>query len=465
MRNINKIMVIALAMCLLLSILVLSSCGDETDTSQSQACTEHIDDDNNAKCDKCGADVEKKPCIEHIDDDYDDLCDECGESMLPPVVTVNYTVTVKKDDGTAVGGVKIVLMSDGKVVTEAATNESGVANGTVAQGEYLLIIEDLPENWYSSDNYKSVNLVNENNSYEIEVIDNTPNGTYEKPFPVENATTGETASVTFPAGATYNFSTKGAGRYMIINNANAKVTYKDEEYTANEDGVVRVLLQATESTEFTIFQITNTASEENLIKVTFEFVPGTADNPYVAELDTEIVAQPQAEGIVYYTLTANKGGILVMKSNNPANNIMLYNTTSYAVTNYSNGSVCEYIAVSQGDEIDIMVGIVGNKEPCDIEFTLSIYEGGEDEPIPVYEEFVLRFKAQETLYLEYLGENASMMISYSGITVYVNGTEQPNENGDYLFIINANDTVKIVNGNDERAELEILILQATPYEE
>ena len=48
-------------------------------------CTEHVDADNNGKCDNCGADVEiKTECTEHTDADSDGKCDNCGADVSTP---------------------------------------------------------------------------------------------------------------------------------------------------------------------------------------------------------------------------------------------------------------------------------------------------------------------------------------------------------------------------------------------
>ncbi len=65
-------------LCLILALIMLvgmcavfTSCGDE--------CTEHVDENNDKKCDKCGADA--KGLHKHKDEDKDEKCDGCGKSM------------------------------------------------------------------------------------------------------------------------------------------------------------------------------------------------------------------------------------------------------------------------------------------------------------------------------------------------------------------------------------------------
>ena len=65
-------------LCLILALIMLvgmcavfTSCDDE--------CTEHVDENNDKKCDKCGADA--KGLHKHKDEDKDEKCDGCGKSM------------------------------------------------------------------------------------------------------------------------------------------------------------------------------------------------------------------------------------------------------------------------------------------------------------------------------------------------------------------------------------------------
>lgn len=466
MKTLSKILLTVLALCMLLSLCILTSCGDDGNTTESSTvCSEHKDLDKNGKCDDCMADVKKDPCTTHVDDDYDKLCDECGESLIPVIVKYPVTVTLKQEDGTGLANAKVMLKNqDDLTVVTLTTDANGSASCQVVKGEYLVMIEELPQNWYSTSNYSTVSISEGENSFEFEVINNTPDGTAEKPFPSQDAETGVNTTVTIPAGVTYNFTTKGASRYLIINNAGAKVTYKDVEYVADGDGVVKVLFDSTESTEITLYQVTNTSSNEITVEITFESVPGTQDNPFAAELGKEILA-PTGNGTeVYYTVNATEDGMLVVYSSNPHNSIMMYNTTSYAVSNHTNGSTCGYIAVKSGDKISITVGLVTEEEHCDIAFTLSIYQGNEENPIPVYEELTMGVSAGQELNIKYLGEGATLCIDYFGIDIYLNGEQVLGEDGSFLFDVSTNDAIKIVNNSSQRAELEILFLSAVPYE-
>lgn len=70
----KKLICFLLALTMLLScFLVLTSCDDDE-------CTEHVDADNDKKCDKCGEKIEQAKC-QHVDENKDEKCDKCGKDL------------------------------------------------------------------------------------------------------------------------------------------------------------------------------------------------------------------------------------------------------------------------------------------------------------------------------------------------------------------------------------------------
>ncbi len=55
-----------------------------TNSELPPACDEHVDEDGDGKCDNCEADVPKPPC-EHVNENGDYNCDKCGEPVLEDV--------------------------------------------------------------------------------------------------------------------------------------------------------------------------------------------------------------------------------------------------------------------------------------------------------------------------------------------------------------------------------------------
>ena len=238
MKGFKKLFSITLSVCMLLCLLVATSCGGNGNTGDTTdtGCQSHIDFDGDGACDNCNAVVEKTPCESHTDEDGDGYCDDCDVEI--PVPKYSYTITLKGEDGSAVPNAQIQLMLNGEAIETKTTDAQGTVTGSLAVGDYTLVIENLPENWYSISNYTTVTIGATANAFEYEVIDNTPNGTVDKPFPAENAETGLAATTTFPVGASYVFTTKGGSRYLVINSSDVKVTYEDKEYLPSE-GVVR----------------------------------------------------------------------------------------------------------------------------------------------------------------------------------------------------------------------------------
>ncbi|MBQ9145250.1 MAG: starch-binding protein, partial [Clostridia bacterium] len=61
---------------------------EESVETPDPECTEHVDEDSDNLCDKCGEAMPVDPtpdpdpeCTEHVDEDEDGLCDKCGEAM------------------------------------------------------------------------------------------------------------------------------------------------------------------------------------------------------------------------------------------------------------------------------------------------------------------------------------------------------------------------------------------------
>lgn len=457
MKSLKKIITVILALSMLLCALALASCGGGEETPDSQ-CTEHEDSDSNGRCDICDAELEAAECT-HTDGDDDGFCDECFAKM--PVLTYAYTITVKSESGEGVPNVQIQLSVKGDVKDTKTTDAQGKVSGAIEAGKYTLIVENLPENWYTVSNYSEITIEKKNNAIDIEAIDNTPNGTQEKPFPAENAETGEPASIAFPAGASYIFTAKGTSRYLVINNENAKVTYEDVEYTA-KDGTVKVLLKESVSTNAPIFfTVTNTGSEEATITLAFETVPGTMNNPFNAVLDTETTASIVDGEIVYYKWTATRDCFLVASSTTVGKDITLYNRSTFISSQEAEGGVSSYLYVGKGDIIDIKVSLEGEASGA-VVFTLGEYSGQEDSALPLLGNAALAFEEGEGYYFVYTGEDAEIIIynEYGDyLEVKINGQAIELDEGECFTTITNGAIIYVLNTADQMSDIvfEILI--------
>ena len=108
-----------------LSIAPLASCGE------GDICTTHVDADNNALCDKCGATVPKtEKCTSHADKNNDGICDTpgCGEAVAPATKS-NYVIRVQTLGGYYPAELEIDLFDSatGAQVLASRTDENGYA--------------------------------------------------------------------------------------------------------------------------------------------------------------------------------------------------------------------------------------------------------------------------------------------------------------------------------------------------
>jgi hypothetical protein len=146
----------------------------------------------------------------------------------------------------------------------------------------------------------------------------------------------------------------------------------EDTYLADENGVIEVLLTAENAREGFSFSITN-LDVENPVEITFTMYspPGSMENPLKATLDTSCVASVKKGSAVYYIITAEADGILTFTTTSAFNNTMLYNLTSYQVTEYSNGALTLSVNVYVGDEVRVEVSTIANEETA-IDFTLTL---------------------------------------------------------------------------------------------
>ena len=260
--------------------------------------------------------------------------------------------------------------------------------------------------------------------------------------------------VVFPAGQTYNFTTKGAARYVIINNADAKLIYKGAEYLPDENGIIKVLFDATGVTSVTVFQIVNTKDSDNEIGLSFEAIKGTQSNPYEAVVGQEYTVNIEPEISVYYSFTADKDGVLLVKSPTSVNSITLYNKTSYVSTNATNGAGASYIPVKMGDKVDITVALIQNAEASEVSFTLEFFDGSEQNPIVIYEAATLKIGKGMSYFFKASTElDISLEIS-SSVNINVNGGE---ENTDLILKSSGSEVIEIANNTEENADVTIIV--------
>ena len=77
----KKLLATMMGVCMLASCCCMAACNtDKPEVPPTH--TEHVDSNNDGKCDTCGEDMTTDlPHTDHVDNDNDGKCDECGETM------------------------------------------------------------------------------------------------------------------------------------------------------------------------------------------------------------------------------------------------------------------------------------------------------------------------------------------------------------------------------------------------
>lgn len=354
--------------CLLVSALlvgcssVLSACNSNGEngaesTVQTTAACAHKDADDNGKCDLCATDFE-----------------DGVETKEIPVV--DCTITVTLDNGDSLAGVAFVAKNENEEYS-LKSDDKGVISAALKVGKYALSFdyETLPAGCVPETGMLEV--AEGKGAISIEIRDNNPNGTLEKPYFI----TEDQTAVSIEAGAELHYIYRGAAmRYLQIENADISITYKGTTYDA-VDGIVSILItpQVGEMTAFSVKNKSNAKIDTTLALVS---PAGSMDNP-IQMNENSVIVSVAAEEVVYYSFTADKNGVLVVTSQSALNNISLINTATNAVSALTEGSAGEYMMVSAGDVIKIAVASTDSKKAAEIDLTVQCYLGTVEEPVPV----------------------------------------------------------------------------------
>ena len=290
-----------------------------------------------------------------------------------PVVKVDVTLTVQDQDGKPMAeSVVTILPANGEGESATLTaNDQGVITVTLPEGEYTVRFDILPEYVLGIDTTISVKTGME--PVVLEVTDNTPNGTVERPFVVNE----DTLTVSIPAGVTYNFTLFGANnRTLTLTDAGAEIIFKDTTYTPDENGLISVRMSTDSPRDHAFFAVTNKSGDEREFHITILSDPGAMDNPIVIEnLGENITVNVPKDGMIYYKWTATTAGTLTVTSTDTINNISLNNLTTSRVTDFTQGSETASIPIAEGDVITVVVSTIGgdlNAEFQTVTFMLTL---------------------------------------------------------------------------------------------
>ena len=240
MKNIKKILSLALALCMTCGVMATAACKKETNSSSSSA---------------------------------------------PAAEEAEFTLTVTDEEsGEGLKGVEFVMYNyyTDDLTAEFVTDADGKASATVEYGDYYVEIDDetLPEGYHSRKEEWNVTIEEDGeNSLAIELYYfeiAAPDGTAENPYPfidVENETT--TVALTLPAnGVVYYMLRYQKNAKIVITSENVSVLYEGVTYTPTS-GVVEFDLSAfAGSEEITegeatrmqkVFAVTNTTNAELVV--------------------------------------------------------------------------------------------------------------------------------------------------------------------------------------------------------
>lgn len=364
----RKILLLILCLALAASCLVLTACGGDT-------CTEHVDADNNGKCDNCGADVEKAPCTEHTDADGDFLCDDCGAAVLPKgPEEVEITFTVKDNEGDILAGVSVIFAhpeNEEYNVTTAASDTNGKITAKLYTGTYSVFYDyDTDAIGYYFGDTNEITVSADTKTVDLVLIDNNPDGSTDKPFVLS---AGEN-NIVIPTGVSYNYIIyRAVNLYFNATGATgAKVIYNDTEYTADADGVIYFALLGQDTNSAEQLVIENTAAEEISFSIEINSAPGTYGNPLVIEnVGTAITTDTIASGsTVYYTYTATFSGVFRVTIGTDGAYVSMANNNTYESVNSTEDAEDGVLVleVNEGDVIMIDLSITSG-EAREITFT------------------------------------------------------------------------------------------------
>ncbi len=410
------------------------------------------DPDNGGNTDNGGTDDE--PCTKHFDLDGNLECDACGALLEPEVNEATVTVTVGAD-GVTFSGATVVAIDETGTEFTAVSDANGKATLVLPYGEYtVMVTEGLPENHYADMISYTAGAGSEDIT--LTVIDNTPDGSAEKPFTVPV----ESTAFNITAGTDIHFTMRSANVTLkIVGNGITLTLATGESFNASEEGEISLVLsEITDVTDsFSVVTFKISAATDTSFTASCEYPIGSYDNPHTAELDTEYSVSVAKDGTVYYKWTATADGYLQLTSADSINNISLYNLTTYAITAQTNGGKGVTLYVNEGDEVSVAVATVGVEDVNSTAFTLKLYAGTEAAAIPALSGTnELTVKAGTSV--SYTAPAAgSINIEADGATVTVNGTVTEVLNG---ITVAAGDVITVTAPADANTDVYLTFTEA-----
>ena len=354
--NFKKILFLFLALAVVAS---LASCKEKD--GQNNECV-HVDANDDYLCDNCG-------------DNFDDG-DETPDVVAPTAYQITFEV--KLDSGEALAGVRFTL-TRGSRTYELTSDANGLAKQSLEAGPYAIEYnyDSLPE--YCTPDVFGFKVEESANTVTLLIVNNTPDGTNEKPFPIHDNVT----EVNIDPGQSIYYVYRGATvKDLTINHEGISVSYNGQVYTA-VDGVVSLQF-VPEIGKQIVFSVNNITDNSISTNMNIIALPGSNENP-IELSESSAVVSVNEESIVYYKWIADKNGVLVLSSTSEFNNISLIKTleNDVLVISQTDGDAAAYLVINEGDEIVIGVSAINSAENVDIDFSINSYAGTDAEPVPV----------------------------------------------------------------------------------
>lgn len=373
------------------------------------------------------------------------------------VAQTTYKITVKNQDGTLISGaVLTILDSDNEIVSEHTTDENGVATIVIKVGDpNKLSVLTLPEYTIYED---GAITLGEETEIELLVKNTEPNGTQDRPYALEDSN-----EFSIPAGATvYYILYGGSNRNFALSGANGvTVNFGGEEKAVSDDGTLEFKIPVIdEFSRVTSVVFTNTTSENATLTLTITSDPGASDNPFELTTGTTYEHVLEKEKTIYYKWVADKTGYVVFYSESSANNVTMYNLTTYVVTSQTNGALCDYIWANEGDEVMFYISSKNENNFNEVNFSVNCYAGTEQDPIPVYEPAkMLSLKPSQALtFVSACEGDHEVIIEGEGVKLIALGDIEftPDQNGLISgWVIGNGVKFVIENTTDEKQEFVI----------
>ena len=300
-------------------------------------------------------------------------CGGGGDNSNTPT-QIDYTVELSVQGGAPIAGVDITLTQDETEIATGKTDENGKFSGTAVEGDYVVELGFLPEEYGYLWSYTvDVSISEEDSVIEIGV------GSKEFPRMLVVDDSGE-MEISLPAKTTHHYVVpRPMGRPLVVESEDIEIVYNGVFYTP-QNGKITVPFASDPGDTYAVekVSIVNKAEETKDLTVYLYEEPGSEMKPIeVKNLDETLTATVKKDNGVYYTWTATGTGTVTVSSDSVGNQLHMYNNSTY-LTDENANSIS--LAVNEGDVISIRIDVSASveAEETEVQFTVSFVENTEE---------------------------------------------------------------------------------------